>query len=336
MYTTPYKYLLLVFVATMFLPGCKKDNTVAPATVTGTWVNAENRFTDPEYYEFTANGQMYLMNKTYGGFNRVTASTYSFTGSQLIITGSSSTGLYNVVTSGDTLFLNNGNTNYLTLLKSSSAPRLTDWASVITPQQAFTDTVHATGIAYYNSKLYTFKQISGANKLIEYSTTLSRVSAVSAADDAYDGVDFAPDGTMWVSRWEYAYKFNMATGAQYYQTAATPSSTSLWALTYGNGKLYTYRSNSISSYYIGTDLWQTESVLDASTVTDIAYADGYVYMVSDGTLYKMLPGNSLPLQTYYLANYTLKGVAYAGNGVFWVCGQNRLTSGYEMVKVTIN
>jgi hypothetical protein len=83
-------------------------------------------------------------------------------------------------------------------------------------------------------------------------------------------------------------------------------------------------------------LWQTESVLEASTVTDIAYAEGYVYLVADGTLYKMLPGNSLPLQTYYLANYTLKGVAYAGNGVFWVCGQNRLTSGYEMVKVTIN
>ncbi len=338
MFTTSYKYslLLLAFAAGITLSGCKKDKTVAPATITGTWVNAENRFTNPDYYNFTGDGHMYLLNKTYGGFNRIAESIYSFSGSQLILTDNSSTRLYNTVISGDTLFLNDGASNYRTLLKSPTAPTLADWTTVLTPQQSFIDTLHVTGITFYNNKIYSFKQIGGADKLIEFSTTLNRVTAITPSDDTYDGIDFAPDGTLWTSHWAYAYKFDIATGSQYFQSAATPSSSSAWAVAYGSGKLYALRGNTISSYIFNSDSWQTESNIEISMLTDIAYADGYVYMVADGILYKMVPGNSLPSQTYYLPNFTLKGIAYAGNGVFWVNGQNRLTSNFEIVKVTIN
>ncbi|HLP51407.1 MAG TPA: hypothetical protein VK154_11015 [Chitinophagales bacterium] len=333
-------FVALSLLLALCLPACKKDKAEINNSITGSWVTLQSQYGNSQYYLFTADGKLYKMNTSLAGYPEVQYFIYSFSNDQITVQGGDQynpiTNLYNVRFSGDTAFFNDGNADQITLLKDNGAPKqVSDFVIPLSTTDKFTDTAKATGITYKDGKLYTFKYYSGpsVSRFIEYNTATRAVSASVVSDYAYSGLDFTADGILWCVLYQHAYVFNIPTATNSFQSA-TLTGNSLWATAAGNGVLYNYATAAYITYDIAADDFGQEREVD-NDVTDLAYADGYLYVAKAGMLYKKHTYYSGVLESYYLDNYEIRGVAHATGNDFWLAARNNTTGVNEMVKVTL-
>ncbi len=320
------------------MPACKKDNSANGIDVSGTWRDLTTSSNELSYYHFTDERKMYHLYTTVDDYKNADYSIYKFTGNQIQINSSanfSSTNiLLNVRQDGDTLFFDNATKHVFVLLKEKHAPTsISDWVKPIVIADRFTDTLHAATITHYAGKLYTFKYYSSGSKLVEYNTLQHRISALTPADMAYQGLDYV-DNTLWCVHGQYAYKFNTGLGAFTFKSAVISPSNYLWATAGGDGKLYNYASGNYIDYNILDDSWENVDDIN-NDVTDMAFANGYLYVAKGGLIYNMHPYYKRPVQSWYLDGYTVNGIAYDGT-YFWLTTKNKQTAEYEVLKVTLN
>lgn len=326
-------FILCSLAVLLLATSCKKDKQEQIATtVQGGWRNVTNSQAEPAYYLLTADRKLYRMSYS-DKYKKTEFGIYKATESQITIQDNNGTRLYNYRFAGDTLFFNDGTKDVVKLLKDNLAPKaISDWTGIVTPTDRFSDTAEAKTIAWYNNSLYTFKYYSVGSKLLTYNTASKTVS-LSDADNAYYGVDFAADGTMWCVLWGNAYKFNPVTGVNTFKSTDL-SSNSVWATAVNGSLLYNYASGKFMNYSIADNDWFPGKDVDTD-VTDLAYANGFLYVAKGGMVYKMHPYYAIPVQTWYLENYDIKGIAFTGTD-FWLSAKDNVTDKHEMIRAALN
>jgi hypothetical protein len=328
-----FRSMIMAIAMLAALSSCKKDKETAGPGIAGSWRNVTTQSASPSYYIFTDSRKLYRLSYSNQSYKQTEFAIYKVTGSQISIQDPNGNKLYNFRYAGDTLIFNNGNTDAIKLLKDNLAPQnINDWASPVAVSNTFVDTVGAKTIAYSNNTLYTFKYYSVGSKLVKFNTITQAVSLANA-DNTYQGLDFASDGTMWCVMWQNAYKFSELTGAYTFKSVDL-SSNSLWATAVNGSVLYNYATAKYIGYDITLDDWGYQREVD-NDVTDLAYANGFLYVAKAGMIYKMQPYYAAPVQCWYLENYDVQGIAYTGSG-FWLAAKNNATDKHEMLKVDLN
>ncbi len=322
----------LIVLTMVLFSSCKKDKQDATITVEGSWRDITRSNPEPGYYIFTGDRKLYTLSSR-DSYKETEFAIYKASASQISIQNLSGTKLYNLRYAGDTLLFNDGSKDAIKLLKDNLAPKtISDWTSPVLVSDRFIDTAEAKTIAYYSNTIYTFKYYSVGSRLLAYNASTHTV-ALSNADNAYYGLDFAQDGTMWCVLWGNAYKFNPATGVNTFKSADL-SSNSLWATAVNGSTLYNYASAAYISYDVAGDDWGSARDVE-NDVTDLAYANGFLYVAKGGMIYKMHPFYHIPVQSWYLENFDIQGIAYTGTD-FWLAAKGYATGKHEMLKVTLN
>lgn len=313
---------------------CKKENASAKS-LTGSWVKAG---TTEEFYIATSDNKWYAASKDYDGYKIISAYKYEYTGTQLKLQGVSNLFLYNTRYSGDTLILNDGNTDYLKLLPSNTAPKSpAQWVHVPTVVSSFADTAGVTAITYYGGHIYALKNYPGSTsytKLFEFDPAQQRIVHEVVTDQEYDGLDFL-DGTLWASSANQLYHLNTTTGINSYSSPSNPSA-NISALAAKSDGIYAQSYGNLQVFDPVASTWSHYPHSLSSDVKDLAYVNGYLLFGHVGLLYSVHPYYLQPGDgAWYLEGYNINCVAYDGT-YYWVGAQDLSSQKYEIMKLQLD
>lgn len=333
-YHSKYIFITLVVIV-LLLAACKKEKPAATKSITGGWLKAG---TTEQFYIATADHKWYIAGKDNDGFKTIAAYNYEYTGSQLKLQGVSDLTLYNTRYSGDTLILNNGNTDYLKLVPSNTAPASPEqWVKVPKILASFADTAGISALTSDAGHLYGIKTYSGSSfytKLYDFDPAQQRVVHEVVTDLTYDGLDFL-NGTLWTCSGQKLYKLNPTTGINTYASADNAAAGYTYALAAKSDGIYTYTYNSIQVFDPNIPGWTSNSHSFINYVDDLAYANGYLLFTHTGLLYRSHPYYLLPGDTWYVEGYNLTSVAYDGT-YYWAGAKNLATQKYEILKLQLD
>lgn len=334
-----YGILLLVLVA-----GCKKDKDETPAlNVVGTWRMSETAINKLTYYQFTADGYLYVLRRDSKGWKDMVKGLYQFEDGQLITSFPSSTPgssitstLYNITEGVDSLILKRGqNEDDIVLLKDNLAPKKVE--DFITPLQvlaSFEDTAKCIGITYYNNKLYGTK---GTDKLMVYGIAEKRVVDIRTMANYYEGIEFDYNGNLWGVGYSYKFdKLDPVTGNVLF--SSVDGNSYYYALTFDGIYWIGYGGSDsrLDKYYYQTDAF-TSGYGGNDYIKDLAYGNGYGYATQKGVVHKFSQSFYQYDKAYYIEGYYCRSIAYDQNtDKYWIGAEDMNTGKFYMLQVQLN
>lgn len=319
-----------VVAAMLMLGACKKE-VAATKSLTGSWLKAG---TTEEYYIATPDHKWYATSRDYDGFKNIAAYNYEYTGTQLKLQGVSDLLLYNTRFSGDTFVINDGNTDFLKLLPSSTGPKSVDqWVHVPKVIASFPDTAGVTAISYDAGHIYALKTYGSSSKLYEFDPAQQRIVHEVVTDQVYSGLDFL-NGTLWASSANQLYHLNTTSGIQYYSSPFNPSA-NVYGLAAKSDAIYARSYGDLQVFDPNALTWSHYPHSLSSDVNDLAYAQGYLFFDRSGLLQRCHPYYLQPGDAWYLEGYNINCVAYDGT-YYWVGAKNLSTGKSEMLKLQLD
>jgi hypothetical protein len=328
-------YVAIVMIATYSIQSCKKDSLTS-TLLAGTWRVLPSVGAQPQYYLFTTDKQLYVLNSK-ALYRNIDHQSYQLKDNVISIqSNQGSNSLYAITTTDDMLMLTSDKRDTIRLQRDALGPKaITDWAREIVVSDRFVDTAQSTDITYNGGRLYAgyYNNATTNDDLLTYSLADKKVINQVGTGASFSGIEYI-SGILIVGQLDVFRAMDPITGNISFPSA-TLTGSYIYHLTGNSTTVMAVAGGKINDYDYVNSNWGNQTIDDGS-VTDLAYANGYLYMVKRNLIYKLNPQTRVPLDmVWYLDGYEIQGIATDGQGKFYFTVRNSTTYVHEIVTATL-